>query len=78
MYTCSLLAVLAVRITVWTASRVGLPAGAIISRRLSGTLGPRECLGPGDVRVSRVRRECPWPRAFAPDPRSSDAGTFHL
>jgi hypothetical protein len=59
MDTCSWWAILTARITVRTASHRRLPALAIISRRLSGTRGPRERFSPDDVRVSRVRRE--WP-----------------
>jgi hypothetical protein len=33
-----------------------------------GAPGPRERLGPDDVRVSRARRECLKPRAFFPGP----------
>jgi hypothetical protein len=59
MRTCSWWAILTARITIRTASHRRRPAQAIMSRRLSGTRGLRERCGPGDVRISPVRRERP-------------------
>jgi hypothetical protein len=59
MRTCSWWAIVTARITVRTTSHRRRPAQAIVSRHRPGPRRLRERLGPGDVRVWRVRRECP-------------------
>ena len=59
MRTCSWWAIVTARITVRTTSHRRRLAQAIVSRHRPGPRRLRERLGPGDVRVWRVRRECP-------------------
>jgi hypothetical protein len=62
MRTCSWWAIVTARITVRTASHRRRPAQTIVSRHRPGPSRLRERLGPGHVRVWRVRRECPGRR----------------